>query len=114
MKKKVTWIIVADGSRARVLANDGPGKGLRPAIAGEFHHDAPLSHLPYRVSYALHTLLMVGATVAALYLVRPMLPLVDRHFELAVIGAVAFYPMYRAITGGQNTALTLLLLAGEL
>ncbi len=41
MKKKVTWIIVADGSRARVLANDGPGKGLRPAIAGEFHHDAP-------------------------------------------------------------------------
>ena len=40
MKKKVTWIIVADGSRARVLANDGPGKGLRPAIAGEFHHDA--------------------------------------------------------------------------
>ncbi|HUP71927.1 MAG TPA: glycosyltransferase family 87 protein [Acidimicrobiales bacterium] len=73
----------------------------------------PLSHLPYRVSYALHTLLMLGATVAALYLVRPMLPLVDRHFELAVIGAVSFYPMYRAITGGQNTALTLLLLAGS-
>jgi len=73
----------------------------------------PLSHLPYRLSYALHTLLMVGATVAALALVRPMLPLVDRHFELAVIGAVAFYPMYRAITGGQNTALTLLLLAGS-
>ena len=45
MKKKVTWIIVADGSRARVLANDGPGKGLRPAIAGEFHHDAPPTHL---------------------------------------------------------------------
>ena len=41
MKKKVTWIIVADGSRARVLANDGPGKGLRPALAGEFHHDLP-------------------------------------------------------------------------
>ncbi|MEO5839919.1 MAG: glycosyltransferase family 87 protein [Acidimicrobiales bacterium] len=73
----------------------------------------PLSHLPYRLSYALHTLLMVGATAAALYLVRPMLPIVDRHFELAVIGAIAFYPMYRAITGGQNTALTLLLLAGS-
>ena len=41
MKKKVTWIIVADGSRARFLANDGPGKGLHAAIAGEFHHDAP-------------------------------------------------------------------------
>ena len=73
----------------------------------------PLSHLPYRLSYALHTMLMVGAMVAALYLVRPMLPLVDRHFELTVIGAISFYPMYRAITGGQNTALTLLLLAGS-
>jgi protein required for attachment to host cells len=41
MKKKVTWIIVADGSRARFLANDGPGKGLHAAIAGEFHHDTP-------------------------------------------------------------------------
>lgn len=41
MKKKVTWIIVADGSRARFLANDGPGKGLHAAIAGEFHHNAP-------------------------------------------------------------------------
>jgi protein required for attachment to host cells len=41
MKKKVTWIIVADGSRARFLANDGPGKGLHAAIAGEFHHDLP-------------------------------------------------------------------------
>ncbi|TML11000.1 MAG: DUF2029 domain-containing protein [Actinobacteria bacterium] len=74
---------------------------------------APLSHLPYRVSYALHTLLMVGATVAALYLVRPMLPVVNGHFAIVAIGAVSFYPMYRAITGGQNTALTLLLLAGS-
>ena len=73
----------------------------------------PLSHLPYRVSYALHTVLMLGATVAALYLVRPMLPMVDRHFELAVIGAISFYPLYRAITGGQNTAISLLLLAGS-
>jgi protein required for attachment to host cells len=41
MKKKVTWIIVADGSRARVLANDGPGKGLRAAIPGEFRQEIP-------------------------------------------------------------------------
>ena len=73
----------------------------------------PLSHLPYRVSYALHTLLMVGALAAALHLVRPMVAVVDRHYELVVIASVAFYPMYRSITGGQNTALTLLLLAGS-
>jgi protein required for attachment to host cells len=41
MKKKITWIIVADGSRARFLANDGPGKGLHAAIAQEFHHETP-------------------------------------------------------------------------
>ena len=41
MKKRITWIIVADGSRARFLANDGPGKGLHAAIAQEFHHEAP-------------------------------------------------------------------------
>jgi len=28
-KKMKCWIIVADGTRARILANDGPGSGLR-------------------------------------------------------------------------------------
>ena len=28
MKGKVTWVLVADGARARVYRNDGPGKGL--------------------------------------------------------------------------------------
>jgi hypothetical protein len=56
---------------------------------------------------------MIGAVVVALYLVRPMLHVVDRHFELVVIATIAFYPMYRSISGGQNTALTLLLLAGS-
>jgi hypothetical protein len=74
---------------------------------------APLSHLPYRASYAIHTLLMVAAVAAALHLVRPMVAVVDRNFELVTIATVAFYPMYRAITGGQNTALTLLLLAAS-
>jgi protein required for attachment to host cells len=41
MKKKVTWILVADGARARVLANMGIGKGLQPAIAGEMGHALP-------------------------------------------------------------------------
>lgn len=41
MRKKVTWILVADGARARVLANDGIGKGLQPAIDGEIARDLP-------------------------------------------------------------------------
>lgn len=35
-KKIVTWILVADGARARVLANEGPGKGLADAFNQDF------------------------------------------------------------------------------
>jgi protein required for attachment to host cells len=41
MQKKVTWILVADGARARVLMNDGIGKGLQPALNGEMVHALP-------------------------------------------------------------------------
>ena len=41
MPKKVTWILVADGARARVLMNKGIGKGLEPAINGEIARDVP-------------------------------------------------------------------------
>src|SRR5262249_16525672 len=41
MQKKVTWILVADGARARVLKNEGIGKGLQPAIDGEIAHAVP-------------------------------------------------------------------------
>ncbi len=44
MKKKVTWILIADGTRARILKNEGPGKGLHPLVDGEFHHEAPKTH----------------------------------------------------------------------
>ena len=41
MQKKVTWFLVADGARARVLMNDGVGKGLHSAINGEMAHALP-------------------------------------------------------------------------
>lgn len=74
---------------------------------------APLAALPYRVSYALHTALMLACLVSALTLARPLIPLLQRHFETATIAAIAFYPMFRAITAGQNTALSLLLLVAS-
>jgi protein required for attachment to host cells len=40
-KKKVTWILVADGAHARVLMNDGAGKGLQPTADGELTHSLP-------------------------------------------------------------------------
>lgn len=30
MKKTITWILIADGTQARVLEHGGPGKGLTP------------------------------------------------------------------------------------
>ncbi|NIA70333.1 host attachment protein [Pelagibius litoralis] len=35
MKSVRSWIVVADGAHARILENDGPGKGLTPLTAEE-------------------------------------------------------------------------------
>jgi len=39
MKPTVTWIVVADGARARAFENRGPGKGLVPV--GGFNFNEP-------------------------------------------------------------------------
>jgi len=72
---------------------------------------APLALLPFRLAYLVHTLLMGGAVYAAIRLLRPMLPRVDRYGLEAFCVAIAFVPLFRSVTGGQNTALTLLLVA---
>jgi len=36
LKKTVTWIVVADHQRARVLMNGGPGRGLEPVAGMDF------------------------------------------------------------------------------
>lgn len=36
--KVTTWILIADGARARLLVNEGPGKGIRPLEARENPH----------------------------------------------------------------------------
>lgn len=41
MKPVRTCIVIADGSRARFLMNDGPGKGLRPGLHEEMHQELP-------------------------------------------------------------------------
>ena len=44
MKNRKTWILVADGAGARIVENNGPGKGLEPALNYEF----AASHAPTR------------------------------------------------------------------
>ncbi|MEZ5168707.1 MAG: glycosyltransferase family 87 protein [Acidimicrobiales bacterium] len=79
-----------------------------PAVAALY---APLAALPYRTSYLVHTVLMVAALVGALWLIRPLVPLVDRWFSLVLAATVTSYPVFMAVGGGQNTALTMVLLA---
>ena len=42
-KKIVTWVVVADGGRASIFVNDGPGRGLNPSDAPTFKSDTPHS-----------------------------------------------------------------------
>jgi protein required for attachment to host cells len=44
MKPIKTWILIADGARARIVINDGPGRGVREVEDAQFS----ASHLPDR------------------------------------------------------------------
>ena len=79
-----------------------------PYVAGAY---SAFSGLPYRTAYVIHTALMVAALVGALILIRPMISVLDRWFSLILGAAATAYPIFVGTSGGQNTALTLLLLA---
>ena len=44
MKTTRTWVLIADGARARVLESDGPGRGLTPVEGLVFHGDHSATH----------------------------------------------------------------------
>ncbi len=44
MKPTRTWILIADGARARILQNDGPGKGVHAVAGGVLHGDHAPTH----------------------------------------------------------------------
>ncbi len=71
---------------------------------------APLAQLPYRLSYTLHTGLMIIALLAACRLVRQIYPTTFPGLYPLFFFALTYYPMFRAIFGGQNTSLSLLLI----
>ena len=65
----------------------------------------PFSLLNYRLSYTLHTLLMVGALLLTLHLIRPMINQVNQYYLCAFTLILFFYPILRSVLGGQNTAI---------
>jgi hypothetical protein len=78
-----------------------------PPVAAAY---APLSAVDYRWSYLIHTGLMAAALWGAVRLAAPFHPAVRRHPAVVFAALLLTYPMWRAVTGGQNTALTLLLI----
>ena len=44
MKAVRTWVLIADGARARILENDGPGHGLKAVEGAVFHGDHSATH----------------------------------------------------------------------
>ena len=70
----------------------------------------PLSMLDYRLAYLVHTLGMIAALAAAIWVGRDLVPVLrePRHRLAAFAFALTFLPMFIGVTLGQNTALTLL------
>lgn len=69
----------------------------------------PLATLGFGVSYLVHTVLMAAALALAISLLRPLSAAVRAHGVEVFAVALTFFPMFRGVTGGQNTALSFLL-----
>ena len=75
----------------------------------------PLAAIPYRAAYLVHALLMGLALLAALLLIRPVFGWMQQ-LSLVVLftASLTFYPLLRAVLGGQLSPVTLLLFAAVL
>jgi len=92
---------------------DQPGSWLTfpypPFVAAAY---VPLTLFPFKVAYGLHSLIMAGCCVGALALLGPVLPRLRGSFVPCVAAVLTFYPMFRAVIGGQNAAVSVLCGAG--
>ncbi|MGB9357326.1 MAG: glycosyltransferase family 87 protein [Acidimicrobiia bacterium] len=70
----------------------------------------PLAALGYHWSYLLHTAAMAMLLLASVLLARPMIPWLEGRVVAAFAIALLFWPMFRAVTGGSNAALTVFLI----
>ena len=114
--------IIADGDAANLYSLSQQRDYQKPLIGDEggvlpFAYPphfallyAPLSQLPFRLSYAVHSLAMVAALALACVLIQRIYPkLIESPFLLFFVALTA-YPIVRSIMGGQNTALSILLI----
>jgi hypothetical protein len=79
-----------------------------PFVAGAY---APFGGIDYRWSFLIHTVLMGLALFGAIKLLWPFLAGAGWPPVAVFALTLAFYPILRSVPGGQNTTLSLLLLA---
>jgi hypothetical protein len=72
---------------------------------------APLAAIPFRLSWVVTTVLMVGAAVGGLWLLRPVLPILRLAWWPCVALSLTFAPLFVGVGLGQNTGISLLLIA---
>lgn len=70
-----------------------------------------MSALGFTTGYLVHTGLMAALLGIALWLIRPCSRIVRDHFLEVFTASLTFFPVFRGVTGGQNTALSILLVA---
>lgn len=79
-----------------------------PHVAAAY---APLSTLDFQVAYALHTLFMAAAFVGAVLVLSKPVPILGRWRWPLLAAGFTFYPLFTAVGGGQNAALTMFVFA---
>ena len=116
--------IVRSGETQRLYdaeAQETAQRDLLPGISGRvaFAYPpyvalayVPLTWLPFKTAYAVHAIVMALCLLASLAVLRPVLPAVRAEFVSLFAAGLLFYPIFRAVLGGQNTPLSLLCAAG--
>src|SRR4029078_12524155 len=72
----------------------------------------PLTWLPFKIAYAVRAMVMALCLLAALAVLRPVRRALRAELVPLSAASLLFYPIFRAVLGGQNTPLSLLCAAG--
>lgn len=111
------WDHLYDLDRQIEAQAELPGKGDEPS-ARFFAYPPqvafiyqPFVGVGFFWSFLVHFILMGLLLWGALLVARPMIPWLQGRVALGMAAALLFWPMFRTITGGSNTALTLFLVA---
>ncbi len=70
-----------------------------------------LARLSYLAAFFVHTAIMVGCFFTGVWLLRPHLKSLGTRWVMVALPAICWFPMMHTVTGGQNAALSFLLLA---